>query len=213
MVPVATQIRRLPQLVVGLVIFGVGIGLVILGDFGLPGWDVLHQGLSEQLPISIGTAVIGVGAILLLALLALREPIGVGTVGNVVIIGLSVDATLWAIDDPANTAVRAALTFTGPLVVALGSGLYLGVRLGPGPRDGLMTALGRRGITIWKARFGIEATALVAGLLLGGTVGWGTVWFLVIIGPAVQFTLDHFSVPMAPGEPAAGSRADQSSPA
>lgn len=200
MVPVAEQVRRLPRLVVGLVVFGVGIGLVILGDYGLPGWDVLHQGLSEQLPISIGTAIIGVGALILLALIVLREPIGVGTVGNVIVIGLAVDATLWLIDDPTNAPVRAVFTLTGPLVVAVGSGLYLGVRLGPGPRDGLMTALGRRGVTIWKARFGIEAAALIGGLILGGTAGWGTVWFLVIIGPAVQWSLRHLSVPVTAGE-------------
>ena len=88
----------------------------------------------------------------------------------------------------------------GPLVVAVASGFYLGVRLGPGPRDGLMTAMARRGITLWKARFGVEAAALVAGYLMGGTVGGGTIWFLVIIGPAVQISLRFLSVPVAPGE-------------
>ena len=188
--------------------FGAGVGLVILGDYGLPGWDVLQQGLAEQLPISIGVAVIAVGAILLVALLALRDPIGIGTVAIVIIIGLSIDATLWIIDDPTNAWVRAALTFVGPLVVAVGSGLYLGVRLGPGPRDGMMTAIGRRGVTIWKARFGVEATALVGGVLLGGTVGWGTIWFLVIIGPSVQWALRHLSVPLAEGERDLSGRAE-----
>ena len=208
MPPLREQLRRVPRLLFGLVVFGVGVGLVILGDYGLPGWDVLHQGLAEQLPISIGVAVIAVGAILLVALLALREPIGIGTVANVILIGLSIDATLWIIDDPTNSWVRAALTFVGPLVVAVGSGLYLGVRLGPGPRDGMMTAIGRRGVTIWKARFGVEATALVGGVLLGGTVGWGTIWFLVIIGPSVQWALRHFSVPLAEGELDLSGRAE-----
>jgi len=101
-------------------------------------------------------------------------------------------------------AVRVALTLTGPIVVAIGSGFYLGAGLGPGPRDGLMTALGRRGITIWKARFGIEAAALIGGMLLGGTVGWGTVWFLVVIGPTVHFFLDRLALPLEANEVAAG---------
>lgn len=208
MPPLREQLRRVPRLLLGLIVFGVGVALVILGDHGLPGWDVLHQGLAEQLPISIGVAVIAVGAILLAALLFLREPVGIGTVANVILIGLSIDATLWLIEDPTNSWVRAALTFVGPLVVAVGSGLYLGVRLGPGPRDGMMTAIGRRGVTIWKARFGIEASALVGGVLLGGTVGWGTIWFLVIIGPSVQWALRHLSVPLVDGERDLAQRAE-----
>lgn len=192
--------RRLPQLVVGLVVFGAGAACAVAGDWGLPGWDVFHQGISEQTPLTIGGATIAVGVVLLLVMIALREPIGLGTVGNVVVIGLSVDATLWLLDDPSHPAIRAGLTLASPLVVAVGSGLYLGVRLGPGPRDGIMTALDRRGITLWKARFGIEATALVAGVILGGTVGWGTIWFLVAIGPAVQAALGVLAVPLAEGE-------------
>lgn len=200
MLAVASQVRRLPRLLFGLVVFGVGVGMIVAGDHGLPGWDVLHQGLSEQLPISIGTATVAVGVVILVALIALREPIGVGTICNVLVIGPAVDATLWVLDDPTNQVVRIALTLLGPFVVAVGSGFYLGVRLGPGPRDGLMTALGHRGVTLWKARFGIEATALIVGMLLGGTVGWGTVWFLVTIGPSVQWAIDRFSVPVEPGE-------------
>ncbi len=184
----------------GLTLFGVGLAMVVLGDYGLPGWDVFHQGLAERTPLTIGTAVIVVGAVLLIVILALREPIGVGTVANVVVIGLALDATLWLVDEPASAPVRVALTLLGPLVVAVGSGLYLGVRLGPGTRDGLMTALERRGVTLWKARLGIEAAALASGAALGGTVGWGTIWFLVVIGPAVQVALRHLSVPPVPGE-------------
>lgn len=198
--PLAAQVRRVPRLVAGLIVFGVGVGCAIAGDWGLPGWDVFHQGLSEQTPLTIGGATIAVGAVLLLAMKALREPIGIGTIGNVVLIGLSVDATLWLLDQPSNGAVRVALTLASPLVVAVGSGLYLGVRLGSGPRDGIMTALDRRGVTLWKARFGIEATALATGVILGGTVGWGTIWFLVAIGPAVQAALSVLSVPLAESE-------------
>ncbi len=194
------MLRRVPRLMLGLVLFGFGLGMVVLGGYGLPGWDVFHQGLAERTPLTIGTAVIVIGVVLLIVMLVLHEPIGVGTLANVVVIGLVLDATLWLIDAPVNTAARVLLTLTGPIVVAIGSGYYIGVRLGPGPRDGLMTALDRRGVTLWKARFGIEALALSSGVLLGGTAGWGTVWFLVSIGPAVQFFLRYLSVPLEPGE-------------
>lgn len=173
---------------------------MIAGAHGLPGWDVFHQGLSERTPLSIGSAVIAVGAVLLVAMVILREPIGVGTIANVVVIGVVLDATLWLIEEPTNRWLGALMTFTGPLVVALGSGFYLGVRMGSGPRDGLMTALDKRGITLWKARFGIEATVMAVGFMLGGTIGWGTVWFMIIIGPAVQLAVKHLSVPPHPVE-------------
>ena len=200
MLPAGRVLRRVPRLLLGLVLFGFGLGMVVLGGYGLPGWDVFHQGLAERTPLTIGTAVIVIGVVLLIVMLVLHEPIGVGTLANVVVIGLVLDATLWLIDAPVNTAARVLLTLTGPIVVAIGSGYYIGVRLGPGPRDGLMTALDRRGVTLWKARFGIEAVALSSGVMLGGTAGWGTVWFLVSIGPAVQFFLRYLSVPLEPGE-------------
>ncbi len=184
-------------------VFGVGVAMIVLGDFGLPGWDVLHQGLSEKIPITIGTAVILVGAVIMVFLLILREPIGFGTIANIIVIGLAMDATLLVFDEPTGTWARVALTLTGPLVIAVGSGLYLGVRLGPGPRDGLMTALARRGVTLWKARTVVEAAAFTAGYLMGGTIGWGTIWFLLTIGPSVQIALRFLSVPYIPGEPAA----------
>jgi uncharacterized membrane protein YczE len=201
MLPVAVQLRRTPRLLLGLVLFGIGIALIVLGDFGLPGWDVFHQGLSEITPITIGQAVILVGAVIIGLLLLLHEPIGLGTIANMLVIGLAMDATLWLVDEPSATWARAAFTLLGPVIVAIGSGLYLGVRLGPGPRDGLMTALARRGITLWKARFSVEALALVSGYLLGGTVGWGTVWFLVSIGPLLQISLRFLSVPYLVDEP------------
>lgn len=200
MLPWSVQLRRLPRLTIGLVIFGVGLACSVAGDWGLPGWDVFHQGLSEQTPLTIGSAIIAVGAVLLLVMVWLREPIGVGTLGNVIVIGLAVDATLWLLDDPSDPWLRAGLTLIGPIIVAVGSGFYLGVRLGPGPRDGIMTAMERRGVTLWKARFAVEAAALLAGLALGGTIGWGTIWFLVAIGPAVQLAVRHLSLAPLPGE-------------
>lgn len=189
------MLRRVPRLLVGLVLFGFGLGLTVLGGHGLPPWDVFHQGLAAQTPLSIGGAVIVVGALLLGVIVVLDEPIGVGTLANVAVIGLALDGTLWLFDQPTSTVGRAALTLIGPVVVAIGSGYYIGVGLGPGPRDGLMTALDRRGITLWQARTGIEVAALAAGAVLGGTVGWGTVWFLVAIGPGVHFFLPRLTLP------------------
>ena len=189
---------RFTRLGVGLVLFGVGLALVVIGDFGLPPWDIFHQGLAEQTWLTIGTAMILVGVVLLIALLALKEPLGIGTLANVLVIGLVVDAAINIGGNPSNSIIRALCTFLGPLVVALGSGFYIGARLGPGPRDGLMTALDRRGIAIWKARTFIEGAALACGLVMGGTIGWGTVWFVVSIGPAVQFFLRRLDTQASP---------------
>ncbi|MFT7649028.1 MAG: putative membrane protein YczE [Candidatus Poriferisodalaceae bacterium] len=177
-----------------------GLGLVVIGANGLPGWDVLHQGLSERTPLSFGSAVISVGLVLLVAMWLLKEPIGVGTIADVLVIGVVIDTTLWLVEESENRWLGAVMTLAGPFVVALGSGFYLGVRMGSGARDGMMTALQKRGITMWKARFGIEATVIVVGVILGGTIGWGTVWFMVVIGPTVQFAVKHLSLPMHPDE-------------
>ena len=180
---------RLTRLGVGLILFGIGVALFVIGDLGLAPWDIFHQGLAEQTWLTFGTAMILVGVVLLILLVALREPLGIGTLANVLVIGLVVDATIDIGGSPTNSLVRVLCTLLGPIVVALGSGFYIGARLGPGPRDGLMTALDRRGIAIWKARTLVEGAALACGLVMGGTIGWGTVWFLVSIGPAVQFFL------------------------
>jgi uncharacterized membrane protein YczE len=188
----ADLLVRLPRLVVGLALFGAGLALIVRGGFGQGPWTVFHEGVSIRTPLSIGTATIATGALIVGIVLGFREPIGVGTIANVVVIGLSTDATLALVDRPDGTLTRAGLTLVAPLLVAIGSGLYLGARLGPGPRDGLMTGLNKRGVPIWKARFGIEAVPFTLGFLLGGTIGLGTVWWLLVIGPAVQVSMAVF---------------------
>ena len=182
------------RLIFGLVLFGFGLALVVLGDFGVSPWEVFHQGISRRTPLSIGTTIIFVGIIILIFLFLLKEPMGVGTIANVLVIGLVVDLTLSLFGEISNIFPRIIATLFGPFFVALGSGFYIGTRLGPGPRDGLMTAFNRRGLAIWKARTLIEGTCVITGLILGGTIGWGTVWFLLSVGPSVQFFLNRLEI-------------------
>jgi uncharacterized membrane protein YczE len=189
---VSPTLRRLPQLVLGLIIFGSGLGLVVQGSNGQGPWTVLHEGLSDHSALTIGTATVATGVAVLIATLVMRVRIGVGTLLNIALIGPATDLVIWLVDRPDTVAARAVLTIVGPILVAVGSGLYLGVHLGPGPRDGLMTGLHDRGASIRASRFAIEAAAFTAGVVLGGTIGWGTIWWLVFIGPGVQWMLPHF---------------------
>ncbi|MXY10025.1 MAG: hypothetical protein F4Z00_10885 [Acidimicrobiaceae bacterium] len=190
--------RRLPQLLAGLWIFGMGLGFVVLGGQGQGPWVVWDEGVSLHTPLTIGTVAILTGLALVAGLICAREPIGFGTLMNALVVGLSTDVTLALFDQPASVFGQVALTLVSPWLVALGSGLYLGVMLGPGPRDGVMTALHRRGVPIWLARFIIEAVPFTIGAILGGTVGWGTVYWLLVIGPAVNLGMKFFSWPRVP---------------
>lgn len=181
-------------MLLGLVGFGVGIALMIEGDLGLAPWDVFHKGVATQIGWSIGVVLILTSIVVVLGFLALGEKLGLGTILNAVVIGLVVDLTLPILPTPDALPARLAFTIGGPVLIALASGLYIGGGLGPGPRDGLMTGLAKRGIQVWKARTGIEMTVLVIGLFLGGTVGIGTVWFTLGIGPMVQFFLPRLTL-------------------
>lgn len=194
---VAQSMERLLRCVTGLALFGFGITLFIRADLGLAPWDVLHIGLSDVLGVSIGAVIIGVGALLLLLWIPLRQKPGIGTILNALEIGLVVDLTKPLIGEPDMMIARISMVAAGLLVVAVGSALYIGAGLGSGPRDGLMMGISKRGIaskriSIRTARTGIEMTVLVAGVLLGGTVGLGTVAFMLGIGPLVQIFLPRF---------------------
>jgi uncharacterized membrane protein YczE len=182
--------RRLSQLVVGLVLYGLTLAMIIRATLGNSPWDVLHQGMARHLPISIGTAVIAMSLVVLLAWIPLREMPGVGTILNSVLVGLSADVFLDLIDTPASAAARAALLLGGVLLNAVATALYIGSQFGPGPRDGLMTGLHRRtGVSIQVVRAGLEISVVAAGALLGGVVGLGTIVYAVAIGPLVQWLL------------------------
>lgn len=186
--------RRVPAVLIGLVLFGFGMGLLVVADLGLSPWEALHQGISIHTPLTIGVAGILTGFVVLLAWIPLRQRPGLGTVLNIVVVGLVIDGTLALLETPASFPARLALMLGGIVLAALGSGIYIGMRLGPGPRDGLMTGLATRGLSIRLARFLIEGSVLLVGWLLGGTIGIGTVAFALLIGPLVQFFLHHLDV-------------------
>lgn len=197
--------RRLPRLLVGLVLCGLGIAVMVAADLGLGPWDVLHQGLSRMTGIPIGTVGILVGIAVLGAWLPLRERPGLGTVLNVLVIGIVIDLTLLVLDTPQALWLRWVMMAAGPVLFGVGSGFYIGTGLGSGPRDGIMTGLARRGLPVGWVRGGLELTVLALGWLLGGTVGVGTVWFAVAIGPIVHVALPRLALPDAPRTPPAGT--------
>jgi len=183
----------------GLVVFGVGTGMQVESELGLSPWDVLHQGISRKTPLSIGGSVIVVSGLVLLLWIPLKQRLGVGTIANAITIGIVLDITVAFHPTPQALWLRWVVLLAGIVLVGFGSGVYIGVRLGPGPRDGLMTGLANttiadRRVSIRLARFGIESAALVVGWLLGGTVGLGTVAFALLIGPLVQFFLERFDM-------------------
>lgn len=186
--------RRLPRLLIGLVLCGLGISLMIAGDLGLGPWDVLHQGIARLTGIPIGMVTIGVGALVMLGWLPLRERPGLGTVLNVLLIGIVIDLTLLWLTTPDSLVLRTAMMLSGPVLFGIGSGFYIGAGLGPGPRDGIMTGLARRGLPIGAVRTAIELTALGGGWLLGGRAGIGTVVFALGVGPVVHVALPRLSV-------------------
>ena len=187
------MVRRIVQLLVGLCLYGAGCALTVRAGLGLDPWTVFAQGLAVQTGIGIGWITNIVGFLVLLLWIPLRQRPGVGTIANILLVGTSMQATLAVVPPFHGWLAQGAVLATGVLCVAAASGLYIGAHFGPGPRDGLMTGLhGRFGWPIWACRLTVEATALVVGWLLGGTVGIGTVLFAVFIGPLVHAALPLF---------------------
>ncbi len=186
--------RRLVQLAIGLSMFGFGIGLMLASGLGVPPWDVLHQGLSVRFGLTVGIWSIIVSGFVLLLWIPLGERIGVGTMANVVIIGIMIDAASAVIPDPGTTLMAWMMLLGGVLLIGAASGLYIGAHLGPGPRDGLMTGIAKRGYSIRLTRTVIEVVVLAIGWALGGTFGWGTVIFALLVGPLVHFFLPRLTL-------------------
>jgi uncharacterized membrane protein YczE len=190
--------RRLPRLLGAFALLGFAITLTIRADLGLAPWDVLHQGISRQTGVPIGTVGILVGLVVLLAWIPLGERIGLGTLLNIVLIGASIDLTLLVVPETSSTAWRWAELLVGTFLLGPGVALYLSCGLGAGPRDGIMTALVDRGLPLRPIRTAMEVTVLVAGFALGGTIGVGTVLLAFTIGPNIHHFLHRFPLEPAP---------------
>lgn len=188
--------RRLLQLYVGLLAYGLSMALMLRSELGNMPWDVLHEGLADASGLSIGLVTVVVGLAILLGWIPLRERPGLGTISNVVVIGVAVDLGLALVPVPDALAGRGALAVAGLLLNAVATAAYIGVRLGSGPRDGLMTGLVRRtGGSVRVVRTAIEVAVVVTGVLLGGTLGVVTVLYALTIGPLVHALLPRLTVP------------------
>lgn len=186
--------RRLLNLYLGLLLYGTSLALMVSSGLGLGPWDVLHQGLARLIGLRLGWMVIGVGVLVLLLWIPLRERPGLGTVSNVVVVGLAADAALAVLPEPRQLAVRGTFLIAGIVANGVATGMYIGAGLGPGPRDGLMTGLARRGYSVRLVRTSIELSVLALGWVLGGTVGVGTALYAVGIGPLVHLLLPRLTV-------------------
>jgi len=189
---------RLLWLMTGLVGFGFSLALIVIADIGLPPWDVFHQGVSEQLGWSLGTSVVVTSGFVLLLWIPIRERPGIGTIANAIVVGVVLDLSLAVLpDDVDSMAARIALLLGGILLNGFTTGFYIGAGLGPGPRDGLMTGIAKKGPSIRLVRTSIEVTVLTIGALLGGGFGVGTVLFALSIGPLAQIFIPRLSLDRA----------------
>lgn len=194
LVPSRLLVRRLVQLYAGLVLFGLSVALMVAARLGLDPWDVFHQGLARRTGLPLGWVVNGVAALVLLLWIPLRQRPGAGTVSNVIVVGLVINAALPLLGQPRPLAERVAFLVAGIVANGVATGLYIGAGLGPGPRDGLMTGLAARGHPVRVVRTGIELAVLVAGWLLGGTVGAGTLLYAVSIGPLAHYLIPRLRI-------------------
>ncbi len=193
--------QRLARCTFGLALFAVGISLQMNANIGAPPWDVFHQGVSKQTEISVGKVIVMTGFILLLLWIPLKQKPGLGTILNALEIGLVADLALAVIPEPNNIFSRVVMAALGIVIVAVGTGFYIGSALGPGPRDGLMTGLAKRGIPIRIGRTAIEVTVLIVGLVLGGQVGVATFAFAFGVGPLVHFFLPRLAISSGNAQP------------
>ena len=191
--------RRVPQLLVGLALYGLSMAMMIRSALGNMPWDVLHQGITRHLSFDFGTVVIAMSVLVLLLWIPLKELPGLGTVANSLFVGLFADLGLAVVASPASLWARGALMGGGLLLNALATALYIGSQFGPGPRDGLMTGLHRRtGLPLLVVRTFLEVTVVAVGWALGGVLGVGTVVYALAIGPLVQLLLPRLTVDLSP---------------
>lgn len=193
-IPTDRRLRRGAQLIVGLILYGVTAAMLVLAKFGLDPWDVLHQGLSRTFGLGIGTWAILISLVVLVAWWPLRLRPGAGTVANAILVGVVIDLMLSLTHPPHALWARVALLVGGVAGNGIATGLYIGAGLGPGARDGLSIGIAARGHSMRIVRTGIEATVLATGVLLGGTVGIGTLLYALAIGPMTHLTIPALSI-------------------
>jgi uncharacterized membrane protein YczE len=202
------MLRRILQLLVGLFLFGFGMGILVRAGVGVEPWNVLTLGLGNLTGLPFGLLTNAIGALVLLLWIPLHQRPGLGTVLNVLTLGPSAEFALLVLPHPVELAPRIALFAAGLLLLGVSGGIYIGARLGPGPRDGLMTGLNERfGWPIWAVRTGIELLVLAVGWALGGDVGFGTLAFALLIGPMLHVTVPAFTVPTRATAPREAVRA------
>jgi uncharacterized membrane protein YczE len=189
--------RRIGQLALGLFLYGIALAMMLRAAIGVSPWDVLTQGLDVQTGFGFGWITVAVGALVLLLWIPLKQRPGVGTVANVLFVGPSAEVGLALIPQQTQPLAQGLMFAGGLTLLAVATGLYIGARFGPGPRDGLMTGIhNRTGWPIWVGRSLIELSVLALGWVLGGTVGIGTVAFALLVGPMVNVTLPLLTVPL-----------------
>lgn len=187
------MLRRLLQLYVGLSLYGLSTAMFVRASLGADPWNVFHLGVTKLLAMDIGTVMILTGAAVLLFWIPLRQRPGLGTISNVIVIGLAADASLALIPPIDSLVVRSALLASAVIVNALATGMYIGAGFGAGPRDGLMTGIhARTGWSVRSVRTAIEVSVLLIGWALGGNLGVGTVLYALCIGPLIQLCLPWF---------------------
>ncbi len=187
-----TIINRLPQLMLGLFLCGFGLAFTIEANLGLNSWDVFHDGISKLFKIKIGLAGVLTGFVLLLGWIPLKQKPFIGTVLNILIIGNVIDLVMYYLPSPRVLIVKIVFLVFGTIIFGVGIGVYVGSGLGPGPRDGIMVGISKLGPSIRTTRIGIDFTAFIIGVLLGGSYGFGTVFMVISVGPIVQYTLKKF---------------------
>jgi uncharacterized membrane protein YczE len=184
--------RRFGQLAIGLIAYGLSLSLIVIARLGVDPWDVFQQGLARHTGIAIGTWSILVGVAVLTLWIPLHQRLGVGTLCNVLVIGLVMDVVLATIPRPHVLWLRVVALLGGILLNGIATGCYIGAHLGPGPRDGIMIGLAGRGHSIRVVRTALEATVVLAGFLLGGNVGIGTLAYASCIGPLAHVFIPGF---------------------
>lgn len=202
------MVRRLVQLYIGLVLYGVSTAMFVRADLGADPWNVFHLGVAKIFSLNIGLVMILVGALVLLLWIPLRQRPGLGTVSNVIVLGLAADAALALMPPLESLAARSLLLLSAVVVNALATGMYIGAGFGSGPRDGLMTGINARtGWSVRSVRTAIELTVLFAGWMMGGTLGVGTVLYALAIGPLIQLCLPWFRLSVSQKAPLAEPKA------